>query len=106
MEQGGNRSGVSRSRLLPEAFQVSPNVATLITERLPRRSRSPGTICTIHNNKSPAYSWLLPGWVAEERRMVSGRVYRYYYDPSGRLYYTQSEVLRAWEESGLILLDK
>ena len=31
---------------------------------------------------------------------------QYYYDPSGRLYYTQNEVIRAWEEKGLILLDK
>ncbi|PON32683.1 Methyl-CpG DNA binding [Trema orientale] len=72
-----------------------------------RRPRQAGTRCTIHDNTSQGYGWLLPGWITEERHMLSGRVYRYYYDPSpsGRLYYAQNEVIRAWEEKGLILLD-
>lgn len=30
----------------------------------------------IHDSSSPGYEWLLPGWLAEERHMASGRVYR------------------------------
>lgn len=33
-------------------------------------------LCTAHDMTSPGYEWLLPGWVAEERHMQSGRVYR------------------------------
>ncbi|EXC30498.1 hypothetical protein L484_010746 [Morus notabilis] len=105
MEQGGEQND-HIVHLSPEAFSVSPLVASIIAERHRRRPRRPGTMCTVHDNKSPGYGWLLPGWGAEERHMLSGRVYRYYYDPSGRLYYTLAEVLRAWEEAGLILLDK
>ena len=32
--------------------------------------------CTYHDMNSPGYGWLLPGWVAEERYMQSGRIYR------------------------------
>ena len=40
------------------------------------RAGNEQTLCTIHDNTSPGYEWLLPGWVAEERHMLSGRVYR------------------------------
>ncbi|WVZ14363.1 hypothetical protein V8G54_011929 [Vigna mungo] len=62
-------------------------------------------LCTIHDNTSPGYQWLLPGWVAEERHMLSGRVYRYYYDREGRQYRSQSEVVALWEKFGMILID-
>ncbi|KAK7381449.1 hypothetical protein VNO78_34148 [Psophocarpus tetragonolobus] len=60
---------------------------------------------TIHDNASPGYQWLLPGWVAEERHMTSGRVYRYYYDREGRQYRSQAEVLAAWEKIGVVVID-
>ncbi|KAM6582545.1 hypothetical protein CsatB_009547 [Cannabis sativa] len=82
------------------------SAAYTLSQRRRRRPKKPGTMSTIHDNSCQGYGWLLPGWIAEERHMVSGKVYRYYYDPSGRLYYTQSEVIRTWEKNGLILLDK
>nr|KYP42229.1 hypothetical protein KK1_036369 [Cajanus cajan] len=69
------------------------------------RSHSEPTLCTLHDNTSPGYGWLLPAWVAEERHMESGRVYRYYYDPQGNQYKSQSEVFAAWENAGMIVID-
>ncbi|KAL2335776.1 hypothetical protein Fmac_016989 [Flemingia macrophylla] len=66
---------------------------------------SEATLCTLHDNTSPGYGWLLPGWVAEERHMVHGRVYRYYYDPQGNQYKSQTEVVAAWDKAGLIVID-
>jgi len=43
------------------------------------RAGNEQTLCTIHDNTSPGYQWLLPGWVAEERHMLSGRVYRVFF---------------------------
>ncbi|KHN19705.1 hypothetical protein glysoja_037207 [Glycine soja] len=37
--------------------------------------------------------------------MMSGRVYRYYYDRQGRQYRSQSEVVAAWEKIGVVLID-
>ncbi|CAO2817163.1 unnamed protein product [Amaranthus hypochondriacus] len=58
-----------------------------------------------HDLTSPKYTWLLPGWIAEERILSSGRVYKYYYDPAGRQYRFKYEVLDQWERVGLIVLD-
>lgn len=44
-----------------------------------RRFRDPRTRYIIHDNNSPGYEWLLPGWLAEERHMSHGRVYRVTY---------------------------
>lgn len=64
---------------------------------------------TFHDHTSPGYEWLLPTWVAEERRlkrhMKSDRVYKYFYDPEGNLYKSVGEVKAAWENSGLIAID-
>ncbi|KEH25583.1 methyl-CpG-binding domain protein [Medicago truncatula] len=64
---------------------------------------------TFHDHTSPGYEWLLPAWVAEERRMKrhmkSDRVYKYFYDPEGKIYNSKSEVIAAWENSGLIAID-
>lgn len=35
-----------------------------------------GSESYIHDATSPYYSWLLPGWLAEERVVESGRTYR------------------------------
>ncbi|KAJ8443141.1 hypothetical protein Cgig2_005692 [Carnegiea gigantea] len=40
------------------------------------RKLEPGSESFIHDNTSPHYSWLLPGWLAEERVVANGRVYR------------------------------
>ncbi|KAK4579157.1 hypothetical protein RGQ29_029011 [Quercus rubra] len=71
-----------------------------------RRGVRDGTRCTFHDNSCNGFGWLLPGWVAEERVKQTGRVYRYYYDPSGRLYHSQHEVTNAWEALGIVVVDK
>ncbi|XP_022764535.1 uncharacterized protein LOC111309792 [Durio zibethinus] len=90
--------------------QRSPlTIATLqIIKEQPRRRgkrKQPGGSIMHFDNTDPGYGWLLPGWIAEERRVLSGRLYRYYYDPSGRQYRTQREVLYAWERSGVVCID-
>ncbi|KAK3227186.1 hypothetical protein Dsin_007048 [Dipteronia sinensis] len=57
------------------------------------------------DNNYPNYSWLLPGWLVEERHMDTGRIYKYFYDPAGSLYYSRAQVLNAWDQSGLVILD-
>ncbi|KAJ0229516.1 Uncharacterized protein HA466_0315410 [Hirschfeldia incana] len=48
---------------------------------------------TVFDNTSPQYNWLRNGWLVEERRiMLTGRLYRYYYDPIGQVYGTRYEV--------------
>ncbi|KAJ4719882.1 Methyl-CpG-binding domain protein [Melia azedarach] len=87
---------------------ISPATrATLARLKDRRRGRflSPGVRTAIYDNSSYSYRWLLPGWVAEERHVASGRIYRYYYDPDGRLYRSRHEVFHAWDESGLVFLD-
>ncbi|KDP44957.1 hypothetical protein JCGZ_01457 [Jatropha curcas] len=69
-----------------------------------RRVKCPGSMRTIHDNTSPGYGWLLPGWLAEERIMPSGRIYRFYYDPSGCFYYTLNEALDKLKELGFIVI--
>ncbi|EEF31538.1 uncharacterized protein LOC8267778 [Ricinus communis] len=86
----------------PETMKTLAN----IERRRQRKPPNPGSIRTLHDNTSHGYGWLLPGWLGEERVMDHGRIYRYYYDPSGRLYRSQDEVLIAWEQTGLIVLDK
>ncbi|KAK7271730.1 hypothetical protein RJT34_27868 [Clitoria ternatea] len=105
MEQGnGNGEGKRKSETL--ASEITKETITKIKRnRYLRGSGNEPTLCTIHDKTSPGYEWLLPGWVAEERHMTSGRVYRYYYDPEGHLYKTRSEVLAAWEKTGMVVVD-
>ncbi|KAB1217875.1 hypothetical protein CJ030_MR3G014715 [Morella rubra] len=110
MEQGGH-SGEQQPNETSQRgrYQMSVSPMTLATisrvTQNRRRAVHPGTRCILHDNTSPGYGWLLPGWIGEERRMLSGRVYRYYYDPSGRLYRTQHEVIHAWEQLGMVVVD-
>ncbi|GAB4827474.1 hypothetical protein Ancab_034357 [Ancistrocladus abbreviatus] len=60
-----------------------------------------GTKFSIHDYTSPGYEWLLPGWLAEERIVTNGRLYRYYYDPAGLQYRAKYQVLDAWKKMGL-----
>ncbi|XP_021749524.1 uncharacterized protein LOC110715268 [Chenopodium quinoa] len=64
-----------------------------------------GTVSFIHDMSSPSYRWLLPGWLAEERILANGRVYKYYYDPKGNQYNTKYEVLYHWSKQGMVVLD-
>ncbi|KAL6986973.1 hypothetical protein U1Q18_012733 [Sarracenia purpurea var. burkii] len=60
------------------ADNISPlSLSTLQKMQQKRRKMlRAGTICAIFDNSSPGYGWLLPGWIAEERTVESGRVYR------------------------------
>ena len=42
----------------------------------PRRRARPSIEINFYDNTAENYGWLLPGWVAEERHMKSGRIYR------------------------------
>ncbi|KAK8488175.1 hypothetical protein V6N13_121960 [Hibiscus sabdariffa] len=111
---GEHRGSTNRARNVspPPRFgqQLSPlTVATLqrIRERENQgkdRKKAGGSV-HYFDNTEPRYSWLLPGWVAEERIVPSGRLYKYYYDPSAHLYRTKYEVLYAWETMGIVCLD-
>ncbi|KAF1879414.1 hypothetical protein Lal_00005880 [Lupinus albus] len=60
--------------------------------------------CVMYDNNTPHYSWLLSGWVAEERH-TSRRIYTYYYDPEGSLYYGKGEVKALYASAGIIVLE-
>ncbi|KAL2329556.1 hypothetical protein Fmac_017137 [Flemingia macrophylla] len=90
-----------------EMAEMTKKTIEKINELYPRSRRiRSGTTITYHDKNSPGYGWLLPGWVAEERRGKSGRVFRYYHDPRGKFYKTQKMVLDTFaEENGIIVLD-
>ncbi|TYH00358.1 hypothetical protein ES288_A10G269600v1 [Gossypium darwinii] len=69
-----------------------------------KNRKLPGGSVRYFDNSNPRYSWLLNGWLAEERRVPSGRLYRYFYDPVGRQYRTKTKVLCAWEKMGVIFI--
>ncbi|XVE99565.1 hypothetical protein REPUB_Repub03eG0210100 [Reevesia pubescens] len=118
--------------MVMEGGESSPSKAKKVPAPPPPKKRSPMTIATLQimkyralkridrkkpdtlvryfDNTDYGYGWLLPGWIAEERyipsgRMGAGRLYTYYYDPAGTQYRTQAQVLYAWAEAGLICLD-
>ncbi|XP_050212129.1 uncharacterized protein LOC126662249 [Mercurialis annua] len=119
-EDGGSESSarlIKRTKVVPSLtansqggdYPRSINTMETLKNIESRRSRKPpcpGSRHYVYDNTFLGYGWLLPGWIVEERIMQHGRLYRYYYDPAGRLYRTKNEVLIAWEQAGLILLDK
>ncbi|CAB4301170.1 unnamed protein product [Prunus armeniaca] len=48
----------------------------IVRARARRRWRQPDATSTFFDYTSGRYSWLLPGWVVEERRMPNSRLYR------------------------------
>ncbi|KAK9700126.1 hypothetical protein RND81_08G218900 [Saponaria officinalis] len=89
---------------IPLNFQTLENMeARGFKMNVPRPKT--GSVSYVHDSSSPAYSWLLPGWLAEERLLPHGRVYKYYYDPAGRQYRNKYEVIDQWENLGIIVLD-
>ncbi|KAL2950645.1 hypothetical protein AAZX31_19G001000 [Glycine max] len=107
-EGGDNSNGEGGKRKKNETLfsEITKDTVSKIKRHCYRsRGGNEPKLCTIHDNTSPGYQWLLPGWVAEERHMMSGRVYRYYYDRQGRQYRSQSEVVAAWEKIGVVLID-
>ncbi|KAK7351776.1 hypothetical protein VNO77_11469 [Canavalia gladiata] len=80
-------------------------VSKIKRNRYHRCTGNERVVCTIHDHSSPGYGWLLPGWVAEERHMVSGRIYRYYYDPEGYQYRSRNVVMAILENAGMVVID-
>ncbi|XP_018443306.2 uncharacterized protein LOC108815152 [Raphanus sativus] len=81
----------------------------LIVERKRKRSLNTvdGAYSAVFDNTYPQYKWLYKGWLVEERRiMLSGRLYRYYYDPKGRVYKFRYEVEQVFEDMGEHLAEK
>ncbi|KAK6227973.1 hypothetical protein SCA6_000313 [Theobroma cacao] len=102
-------SRASSSSSANYARQWSPlTLATLcnIRERPQQKcnKRKPGSTVIFRDQSDYGYGWLLPGWVAEERRMRTGRRYTYYYDPWGRQYTTKREVLYGIVENAKVQL--
>ncbi|KAL4290132.1 hypothetical protein GQ457_14G023990 [Hibiscus cannabinus] len=90
--------------------RLSPLAAATLQRIKEKESRGKdrkkaGSSVEYFDNTDSYYSWLLAGWVAEERIVPSGRLYRYYYDPSAHMYRTKYEILYAWETMGLVCLD-
>ncbi|KAK7351775.1 hypothetical protein VNO77_11468 [Canavalia gladiata] len=92
-----NREGKKKNKDFSDATKNT--ISKIKRNRYHRHDRDKPTLCRIHDHSSPGYGWLLPGWVAEERHMVSGKIYRYYYDPEGRQYKNRNEVIEIWEKS-------
>ncbi|CAJ1842166.1 unnamed protein product [Sphenostylis stenocarpa] len=97
---GARTSSNTNSRNLSSEQIAAMTNATIqkIESSSPRNRLRAGTTVTYHDTTSIGYGWLLPGWVAEERRVQSGRVYRYYYDPHGSFYESQQKVVEALEQ--------
>ncbi|WVZ06372.1 hypothetical protein V8G54_019718 [Vigna mungo] len=106
--EGETRSsrGSSRKLSLEQiAAMTSATINKIHFSNARERLRN-GTTVTYHDCTAAGYGWLLPGWVAEERRVQSGRIYRYYYDPNGSFYESQQKVLEFLEQFwGIIVLD-
>jgi len=71
--QGGHESEGSHER--NKFSELTNKTLSKIKHKRSKRSNN-NDICTFHDNTSPNYEWLLPGWVAKEQRMKSGRIYR------------------------------
>ncbi|CAL1374525.1 unnamed protein product [Linum trigynum] len=70
------------------------------------RLRVPGaTSVFFDNTSSPRYNWLLPGCLVEEQTMPDGKIHLTYYDHLGRVYASKCDLLRAWEQAGVQILD-
>ncbi|MBA0868309.1 hypothetical protein Goshw_011487 [Gossypium schwendimanii] len=84
----------------------------LVREKAEKRGKRTSLAVSVRHfdNTDINYNWLLPGWVAEERYVPSGRkglgrIYKYYYDTTGHKYYSKREVLFAWKKMNIICLD-
>ncbi|KAK8575596.1 hypothetical protein V6N13_033167 [Hibiscus sabdariffa] len=105
----------SSSKLKPPLEKLSPTMlATLkvVKERTQKRvsRRTPNVAVKYFDTTCDRYKWLLLGWFTEQRFVLTGhrglgRIYKYYYDPTGMMYYTKRDVLFAWSRSNIIYID-
>ncbi|KAM1053869.1 hypothetical protein ACFX13_001351 [Malus domestica] len=62
--------------LSPMSLATAQIIESKVTLRVRRRGAKPFT-STLHDHTNAKYSWLLPGWIIEERvMMLTGRLYR------------------------------
>ncbi|XP_019452073.1 PREDICTED: uncharacterized protein LOC109354190 [Lupinus angustifolius] len=113
MERGEGSQGREKWRKISNEEITSMTLKTMdnIMKVNDRLHLHKDTQCFFYDMTSKGYEWLMPGWIAEERHSMSEtmkkkRVYRYYYNPTGRYYKSKKLVLQDWEKCGLILLDK
>ncbi|GMI72567.1 hypothetical protein HRI_000926000 [Hibiscus trionum] len=106
----------SSKTMAPLPVQLSPAAqATLkvVKEQTKRRDhrRTRGVTVRHYDRTFAGYDWLMRGWLAEERfvptgRGGAGRIYKYYYDPTGMMYYTKRDAMYAWERiNNVICID-
>ncbi|KAL4368592.1 hypothetical protein GQ457_05G032250 [Hibiscus cannabinus] len=105
----------SSNKPKPPPKKLSPAAqATLkvVKERAQKRvsRRTPDVAVNYFDNTCDRYNWLLHDWIAEERFVPTGhrgagRIYKYYYDPTGMMYYTKRDVFFAWSRSNIIYID-
>ncbi|KAK8350202.1 hypothetical protein V6Z12_A06G193800 [Gossypium hirsutum] len=107
----GNRKE-KKSFRLKERSPLTLATLQVVRERAEKRGKRTSLAVSVRHfdNTDINYDWLLPGWVAEERYVPSGRkglgrIYKYYYDPTGHMYYSKREVLFAWSKMNIICLD-
>lgn len=77
IDQNGHHPQIQSNNFMTHSLTMSPLTASTVL-RVQQRSRTlnPAIRYALHDNTSPAYRWLLPGWLAEERTVANGRVYR------------------------------
>ncbi|CAJ1842126.1 unnamed protein product [Sphenostylis stenocarpa] len=61
---------------LSNAPDITKITLNKIKNRYSHRRLRRGTTVTYRDMTCAGYGWLLPGWIAEERRGRSGKVYR------------------------------
>ncbi|KAK7405391.1 hypothetical protein VNO78_06650 [Psophocarpus tetragonolobus] len=106
MERGGTSSGskgTGKTIITDEEIAEWTRITVNKIKRFNQRGARSGTTVTFHDMTSKGYGWLLPGWVAEERRTSDGR---YYYDPDACFYKSQKLAIKAMEQDwNVIVLD-
>lgn len=79
MERGASSNG-GRTDLKNQNTADIAEITKMTMEKIARRHRrrplSCDTTVTYRDMTSKSYGWLLPGWIAEERRVPRGRLYK------------------------------
>ena len=78
---GPRRDHYSQTPLTMKTLENIANQQGLKISRV--HAGPPGFVSTsfYHDLTSPSYTWMLPGWIAEERVVPSGRVYKVFILP-------------------------
>ncbi|KAB5538808.1 hypothetical protein DKX38_016341 [Salix brachista] len=74
-----NQIGDQRQEAINGTYSSRSHATMTTLDRIQQnRSRAPqpGSMRSYFDSTSPSYGWLLPGWIAEERVMENGRLYK------------------------------